>query len=443
MHNFSVTALSRSVNRPAITLAAVAVALALGATRHPYLQYLRPFGDFYIALLQMCVLPFLLATIPLAVRSAMMSGTAGSVVFVLVTCLTGAVVVVALISVLVPGLIFQFAQLDDSTIATIGALVGSSADRVDVEFALDLSRAPELAGGRETGMMTLVPTNIFASLAGNDSMKVLVFAAIFGIGMVATERRSGHSVFGALRHIQEVCILIFNWFNLIVPIGIVALIAPQVAHLGSDIYAVLAVFAFAFFATACLILAAVIVLMALALRIGLLTTSSRLLGPLLLGAATSNTLVCIPLSLETMKEKFRVDRQLCDLYIPLGFATIRFGTILYFSVATLFMGTLLGRSFGIGELILIAVLSVTASFATLGTNGLAALAPLASVLRPFGLSYELAVPLMIIIEPIANMVRTMLNVAVNCLIPALAAVRRPIADGAAAKPAQAGPIDAM
>jgi Na+/H+-dicarboxylate symporter len=94
------------------------------------------------------------------------------------------------------------------------------------------------------------------------------------------------------------------------------------------------------------------------------------------------------------------------------------------------MGTLLGRSFGIGEVILIAVLSVTASFATLGANGLAALAPLANVLRPFGLSYELAVPLMIIIEPIANMVRTMLNVAVNCLIPALAAASRPSAKGA-------------
>jgi tetratricopeptide (TPR) repeat protein len=62
---FSLKALSQSVNRPSIALAAILVALALSAMRPPFLQYLRPLGDFYIALLKICVLPFLLSTIPL------------------------------------------------------------------------------------------------------------------------------------------------------------------------------------------------------------------------------------------------------------------------------------------------------------------------------------------------------------------------------------------
>ena len=69
--------LSQSINRPAVTLAAIVIALVLGAMRLPILEYLRPLGDFYIALLKICVLPFLLSTIPLAVRSAMVGGTAG------------------------------------------------------------------------------------------------------------------------------------------------------------------------------------------------------------------------------------------------------------------------------------------------------------------------------------------------------------------------------
>jgi Na+/H+-dicarboxylate symporter len=309
-------------------------------------------------------------------------------------------------------------------------------NRVDVEFALDLSRATTTADSGDIGMMALIPTNIFASLAGNDSMKVLVFAVIFGIGMVATERRSGNSVFSALRHIQDVCIQIFDWFNLLVPIGIVALIAPQVARIGPDVYAVLAAFAYAFFATNLLILLAAITLMAFALRTKPTAIFSGMLAPMMLGAATRNTLVCIPLAIETMTEKFKVARQPCDLYIPVGFATLRFGTIVYFSIATLFMGMLLGRSFGIVDMALIAALSVVASFATLGVTGLAALAPLASVLRPFGLSYELAVPLMIIIDPIANMLRVMINVVVNCLIPALATGRVSSATETLAAPAK-------
>ena len=71
---FSLKALSHAINRPSISFAAIAIALALGAMQLPFLQYLRPMGDFYIALLKICVLPFLLSTIPLAVRWAMVSG---------------------------------------------------------------------------------------------------------------------------------------------------------------------------------------------------------------------------------------------------------------------------------------------------------------------------------------------------------------------------------
>jgi Na+/H+-dicarboxylate symporter len=87
------------------------------------------------------------------------------------------------------------------------------------------------------------------------------------------------------------------------------------------------------------------------------------------------------------------------------------------------MGALMGRHFTLIDLVSLALFSVGASFATIGVSGLAALAPLAIVLRPFGLSYEVAVPLMIIIDPLADMVRTMLNVALNCTIPILAGGR--------------------
>jgi sodium:dicarboxylate symporter family protein len=98
----------------------------------------------------------------------------------------------------------------------------------------------------ETGIFSVIPTNIFAALSANDSVRVLCFALIFGVSMVMTERQSGYSIFGALRHVQAVCITIFDWFSLLVPIGIVALIAPQIALLGPDALTVLALFGYAF-----------------------------------------------------------------------------------------------------------------------------------------------------------------------------------------------------
>jgi len=133
------------------------------------------------------------------------------------------------------------------------------------------------------------------------------------------------------------------------------------------------------------ILVASIVILAIALRLNVPLTFARFSRPLMVAAATRNTLACIPIAVETMTRELRASQETCELYIPIGFATLRFGTMLHFAVATMFIGALLGRSFGVGDILMVAILSVAASFATLGISGAAALAPLAGVLRPFGL----------------------------------------------------------
>ena len=412
--------LSQSMNRPSVTLSAIVIALALGAMRLPFLQDLRPLGDFYVALLKICVLPFLLATIPLAVRSAMASGSVEGTMRSLVFWLLLMVVAVGITTVVVTSAIFHFAAVDDRMIANIGALVGQSTDNIDVEFAIDPRRTPANVSNIETGIFSVIPTNIFAALSANDSLRVLCFTLLFGLGMVVTERKSGHSIFGALQHVQAVCVTIFDWFGLLVPVGIVALIAPQVALLGPQAFSVLALFAYAFLATSLLLLSGAVLFSALSLGAPLGAVFAALLKPMMLGASTRNTLVCIPSALEALKDDLSVKRETCDLFVPIGFATIRFGTILYFIVATLFVGVLMGRSFSLIDLGMVAVFSTVASFATLGLNGIAALSPLAMVLRPFGLSFEIAVPLMMVVDPLAELFRVMLNVTINCTVVAVA-----------------------
>src|SRR5215467_10496591 len=114
-------ALLRSINQPAITLAAIVLALVLGVMRLPFLQYLRPVGDFYIALLQICVLPFLLATIPLAIRSAMDSGSAPGVLRSLLFWVLITLAAVAALSVIIPSLFFDYSSPDQQMISHIGA----------------------------------------------------------------------------------------------------------------------------------------------------------------------------------------------------------------------------------------------------------------------------------------------------------------------------------
>lgn len=169
------------MNRPSVTLSAIVIALALGAMRLPFLQDLRALGDFYVALLKICVLPFLLATIPLAVRSAMAGGSAEGTMRSLVFWLLLILVAVGVTSVVVTSAIFHFAPVDDRMIANIGALVGQSADNIDVEFAIDPRHTPANVSNIETGIFSVIPTNIFAALSSNDSLRVLCFALLSGL----------------------------------------------------------------------------------------------------------------------------------------------------------------------------------------------------------------------------------------------------------------------
>jgi len=125
---WSLARFSKAVNSPSISIAAVLLGVGLGLMRFPFLQHLKPIGDFYVALLQMCVLPFLLATIPLAVRSALTSGTGGKVMSRLAFWLLLTLLAAASIAVLASTVIFRIKPLDQATTSRIGALFGASAD---------------------------------------------------------------------------------------------------------------------------------------------------------------------------------------------------------------------------------------------------------------------------------------------------------------------------
>jgi Na+/H+-dicarboxylate symporter len=419
--HFSLVGLSKTVNRPSVAIAAILIGIGLGILQLPFLKYLQPVGDFYVALLQICVLPFLLATIPLAVRTAMTSGTGGKAVIRLVIWLLVTVLAVLLVSVLVATLVFGFMPASSGTISRIGALFGASADRVDIELSLN----PLLASAREEGgLLNGFPTNIFSALASNDSLTVVVFAAIFGAAMVISERSTGTSIFDALKHIQTTCLLVFDWFNVLAPVGIIALIAPQIGRIGSDIYGILAPFAYVFFATSLLLLGMSVGSISMVLRLHPSAVFAGMLKPLVLVLATRNALVCVPAALDALRDKLGAPQQHCDLFVPIGFAVMRFGPMVHFVTATLFIGYLMGRSFSGLELMMVAALSFAASFATIGVSGVVGLAALAIVLRPFGLSYELALPLIVIMDPVLAMVRGVLNVAVNSQVPVLAAWQR-------------------
>jgi Na+/H+-dicarboxylate symporter len=423
-------AISRFQSKPLVTLTAVLIAIALGLSKEPFVESLRPIGETYLALLQMSVLPFLMAAIPLAMRSAIAQGAAGRMLGRVIFWLIVSTVVVAAVGIVLSVVYFAIYPVDSKTIAAVGGLVGDTSGQIDLEFIMDLPRSIVTVTNaiHSNGIADLVPSNIFAALSGNQITSVLIFTGIFGLSMAVSERRTGNSFFSELKHLHDVCLLIFEWLNLFVPVGIIAMIAPQVAQLGSDVLYILGQFLLLFAAGSVVLIILSVILIAMAIRQPLFLTFSAMMKPLTLVAATRNAIACTPLAVDVMANELKVSRAGCELFIPLGFTILRFGFVLHFAAATIFIGALVGRSFTIYEMLLIGFLSTVASFGTIGLNGPAGLASLAGVLRPFALSFELALPILIVLDSIIGMFRAAVTVAVTCAIAALAGGRQEAED---------------
>jgi proton glutamate symport protein len=423
-------AISRFQSKPLVTLTAVVIAIALGLSKEPFVESLRPIGETYLALLQMSVLPFLMAAIPLAMRSAIAQGAAGRMLGRVIFWLIVSTVVVAAVGIVLSVVYFAIYPVDSKTIAAVGGLVGDTSGQIDLEFIMDLPRSIVTVTNaiHSNGIADLVPSNIFAALSGNQITSVLIFTGIFGLSMAVSERRTGNSFFSELKHLHDVCLLIFEWLNLFVPVGIIAMIAPQVAQLGSDVLYILGQFLLLFAAGSVVLIILSVILIAMAIRQPLFLTFSAMMKPLTLVAATRNAIACTPLAVDVMANELKVSRAGCELFIPLGFTILRFGFVLHFAAATIFIGALVGRSFTIYEMLLIGFLSTVASFGTIGLNGPAGLASLAGVLRPFALSFELALPILIVLDSIIGMFRAAVTVAVTCAIAALAGGRQEAED---------------
>jgi proton glutamate symport protein len=310
--------------------------------------------------------------------------------------------------------------------AAVGGIVGEVSGQVDLEFVMDATQAVKssVVTVTSSGIANLVPSNIFAALSSNEITSVLVFTAIFGLGMAVSERRTGNSLFPQLMHLHDACLLIFEWLNICVPIGIVALIAPQISQLGVDVFLILAHFTLVTIVACFLLIGMSVVLMAWTLGISVSRTFSVMLKPLSLVAATRNATACVPIAIEAMTDELHASRAGCELFIPLGFTIFRFGYILHFAAAVIFIGALVGRGFSLPDMLMVGALSTIASFGTIGLGGSAGLASLAAVLRPFGLSFELALPILLVVDPIIGMARAMLSVALVCMITSLAAGRQ-------------------
>ncbi|WP_028311605.1 dicarboxylate/amino acid:cation symporter [Derxia gummosa] len=417
--SLSVKTLQSLALNPWVVLASLVTGFAVGSLAPSFALQVGFIGDIYVDLMKMIVLPFMVSAIIFSLQRLFQEGGAAQLlgrVTVVFLAFAGVAAVVGTVVLLAmqPG-----ADLPQHTLETFGRIVGTDISSNDTVMELrGVDQAVKRTGAADI-LVSLVPSNVFAALASGDTLKSLVFALLFGFAVGQVPTRVSEGLTTALETVYRSCQTLTHWLNLPLPIVIACMSASQLAKTGQEPLIAMTQFVLAFFVASLLALLLALAILWRRSGLGLAEIIGALRGPFALAIATRSSATCMPAMIESLADRLGYPRLRVELLVPLTTSLLRIGPVLYYVCATLFIAQLYGRPLGAGELALVIAASVLAGFASAGMSGLVTVSLTGMACGYLGLPFEAAFILFVAVDPLCDILRTLVIVIGNTAAVAL------------------------
>ncbi len=384
------------------TLAGLAVhALAADATWvQGVIEYAtRPFGQVFLNLLFMLVVPLMFSALVLGVAELgdiASLGRLGWKTLIYTATVTAVAVGIGLVCVN----LFQ---------------PGAHMDPALVEQAMTNAKTGEIVSkGSQLRLMDLlvniVPHNIVGAM-GDDKQKlgIVFFALMFGIGLVMKPTPGTRAFKSALHGMFEICMHLIGMFIKLAPYAVAAFMFNLTSQLGWDVIRSLLWFV----AT---------VLLALALHgFVVLPLWVRMMGGMsprtffrgtqeasLTAFATASSTATLPVTLRVAEENLKLPRKVSRFVLTVGASANHHGTALFEGITVLFLAQVYGLHLGLPQQLMVLLLCILGGIGTAGipSGSLPVIAMICGIIgiKPEGIGIILGV------NTFLDMCRTSLNV---------------------------------
>ncbi|MDR2500573.1 MAG: dicarboxylate/amino acid:cation symporter [Treponema sp.] len=365
------------------------------------IQWIKPFGNVFLRLLKMVMMPIILSTLIVGASSVSPAnlGRVGLRIVVLYLITSALAVLIGL---------------------GMGALFHPSAELSGVvEAAGKEAQAPALSDT----LLGIVPESVARSIVNETILAVIFFSLLFGMGIASLKNSSdqrlktaGEVLYSFFDGIAEVMMMIIKGIMQYAPIGVLALVAAVVAENGARIIGSLGVVTLACFAGYALHIIAVyggLVKWYGGLSLRRYFKDAK--DPFITAFVTRSSNGTLPITMESA-ENLGVHKDIYSFSLPLG-ATINMdGTAIYQGVCATFIAlSVWGHGFSVPQIGHIVVTATLASIGTAGVPGAGALM-LLLVLESVGLQVTAgsavagAYAMILGIDALLDMGRTALNV---------------------------------
>lgn len=392
----------------------ILLALVLGILLGSYLHYhsdsrewlianlLSPAGDIFIHLIKMIVVPIVISTLVVGIAGvgdAKQLGRIGvkTILYFEVITTVAIVLGITLANVFQPG-----AGIDMSQLATVDISKYQSTT-ADVQ-----SHSHGLMGT----ILSLVPTNIIASMAKGEMLPIIFFSVMFGLGLSSLPNDLREPLVKVFQGVSETMFKVTHMIMKYAPIGVFALIAVTVANFGFASLLPLAKLVILVYVAIVFFALVVLGLIARMFGFSIMRLIRIFKDDLVLAYSTASSETVLPRIIEKM-EAYGAPKAISSFVVPTGYSFNLDGSTLYQSIAAIFIAQLYGIDLSIGQQIMLVLTLMVTSKGIAGVPGVSfvvLLATLGSVGIPLeGLAFIAGV------DRIMDMARTALNVIGNAL----------------------------
>lgn len=371
-------------------------------------------GVVYVDLLKMIVLPFMISAVIFSLQSLYREGGASRILQRVVVVFLAASLLTAALSVVTGLLVSPGGEMPAETRAALGKIVSADGDSNNASMSLRSMDEPVYASSVQDVLQSLIPQNIFASLANGETLKALVFALLFGLAAGRVPNRISTGLNEALETIYLACQTLTRWVNLPVPLILFCMAASQVAESGLQPLRAMAGFVFVFLFICVLLLALAMSVISRRAVVPYAVVLKAMREPFALSVATNNSATCMPAMVDALARQLQFARSRVELLVPLSISLLRVGAIAYFVCATLFIAALYGRTLSPYDLCMLALVSVLSGFAAAGMSGIVTVSLVGTICAYLSLPFEAAFVLLAAVDPICSMARTAVTVIGSC-----------------------------
>jgi len=261
-------------------------------------------------------------------------------------------------------------------------------------------------------VLHVFPENIAKSIADGEVLQIVVFSVMFGVALALLPEAKRRPLLTFSESLAEAMFKFTNIVMLLAPIGVGAAIAYTVGHMGIGILVNLIKLLLTLYAALIMFILVVLLPVAFMARVPIRRFAAAVAEPCSIAFATTSSEAALPRAMEAM-ERLGVPRQIVAFVIPTGYSFNLDGTTLYLSLASIFVAQAAGIEMSLGQQF---AMLVTLMLTSKGVAGVprASLVILLGTLSSFNLPVE---PVFIIlgIDELMDMARTMTNVLGNCL----------------------------